>query len=184
MTIGTYGEYSVRITTKGESILINPHKEIRVQGGLAILSHPSIEYEKKDVFVIDGAGEYERNMVSVKGIREDDGNIIYHIEAEGISFAVLGSLESKTISNKAREIIQGSTVLIIPVAGKKLTSAEAWSLAVSLQATTVIPVEGASGKKGLDTFLKEVGNIVEKNSGEKTLKKKEMEGATRVLTFS
>ena len=126
----------------------------------------------KNVFVVEGPGEYEVKGITVFGIRafhdalegaQDGGNTIYVLEVDDIRICHLGDL-GHTLDDEAVEAIGTPVdVLLVPVGGgKALAAAKAAEVVRTIEPRWVVPMHyRIPGLKleleGVETFLKEMG---------------------------
>jgi L-ascorbate metabolism protein UlaG (beta-lactamase superfamily) len=195
MVITYHGAQSFRITFGDLVLAYNPvSRESEFKAGkfgsnlvLVSLNHPDfngveqVTYGEKEPFVIDGAGEYEIDNISIRGMPVnvsyrggDKINTIYTVLLEGMKLCFLGTLTSSSLSTSVRGSLGSIDILFIPVGGGDvLQPARAHELAVELGAKIIIPMHYA--QMSLKTFLKEEdvknGAPVERL----TLKKKDIE---------
>lgn len=133
-------------------------------------------------FEIKGPGDYEIKDIFIKGTMTEtilNGkkyiNTIYSLSIENISICFLGTLSSSSLSSKAREEIEESDILFVPIGGNDMmTPSEAYKLAVSLDAKIIIPMD--YDEKSLKAFLKEGGQDSIKLIDKLTIKAKELAG--------
>ncbi len=119
--------------------------------------------KKSELFVIDGAGEYEVKQVLVKGIYTKNDQLIYNIYSEGISFAHLGPIKQKELTNQQLEDLNNVDILAVPVGNKDaIDYQKAVDIIQQIEPRMVIPIYYQT--KGLnkdldkiDKFLKEEG---------------------------
>ncbi len=152
----------------------------------------------KELFVIDGPGEYERSGVTVQGFlskshyglpkeKDEAVNTVYLVELEGMTLLHAGALSDPELSKEARESIESIDVLFIPIGGDGvLDVAAAAKLATALAPRIIIPMHwnGMGLPQSLEQFLKERGNKHD-TVDKLTLKKKdtiEKDGAIIVVT--
>lgn len=136
----------------------------------------------KKQFVIDVPGEYEVGGTFVYGIKsahdEKEGkergtNIIYRIEAEGISVVHLGDL-GRQITVEEKEKLENVDILMVPVGGTTTMPLKAMVEVVGeLEPRIVIPMhyklpEVKAQMETVDKFLRELG--VGKSEPENRLK--------------
>ncbi|KKU81561.1 MAG: Zn-dependent hydrolase of the metallo-beta-lactamase superfamily [Parcubacteria group bacterium GW2011_GWA1_47_8] len=140
-------------------------------------------YGDKEPFVIKGPGEYEVDGIFIKGFGVDttyDGerkiNTIYSMVFEGINLCFLGALPTTdTLSREVKEGLGEIDVLFVPIGGgEMLTPADAYKLALALEAKVVIPMDYEGAKGELNTFVKEGGENAE-TVDKFTFKKKDLE---------
>lgn len=136
----------------------------------------------KDLFAIDGPGEYELSDVFIKGYvsrgPEDKLNTIYTVLLEGMRVCHLGALAFNDLPAETVEDISGSDILFTPVGeNETLSPKDSAKLASSLLPKIIIPVlYGDSKSSALKDFLKEIGAPGEKAVDKLSLKKKDLEG--------
>jgi L-ascorbate metabolism protein UlaG (beta-lactamase superfamily) len=199
MVITYLGKQFFKITQGDQTISFNPiSKESKFYDkgkfaadiSLSSTRHPDFngfeenEYGDKKPFCIDGAGSYEVQDVFIRAFPSkaqiDDTNYIntiYTMTIDGISICFLGALGDTAIEPKVKEAIGDPDVLFVPIHGTNtIGPAKAHSLAVSLEAKVVIPMDfGKDAEKGvLDVFLKEAGAEDVKPVDKITLKKKDI----------
>lgn len=163
---------------------------------LVSLDHPDfngvseVERKGKDLFVIDGPGEYEVKSVFVHGVPTQSGyeskkggdfliNTIYAVSLEGMNILYLGALKDKEAMDfKITEDMEGVDILFVPIGdGEVLSPSEAHSLAVSLEAKVIIPMhfDGIGSNASLREFLKEAGQDDAPVVDKLTLKKRDVD---------
>ncbi len=134
--------------------------------------HGNVGSIRGNPFVIDSAGEYDKNGVAVQGIdsyhdvkegAERGKNIIYRIDIDDMSVAHLGDL-GHILGAKQLERLEGTDILLIPVGGKYTIDAKkAAEVVGQIEPRIVIPmhynVKGlkVDGLDGVDKFIKEIG---------------------------
>ena len=159
---------------------------------LISLNHPDmngveqVTHGGKAPFVIQGPGEYEIKEIRVRGVaseslygKEKSINTVYTVSLEGMKLAFLGAIGKSELNSELKEELSDIDILFVPIGGEGvLTPAEAYKLAVALEARLIIPIHyagmGASG--ALKTFLKEAGEEKTPTQDKLTLKKKDLEG--------
>jgi L-ascorbate metabolism protein UlaG (beta-lactamase superfamily) len=133
---------------------------------------------EKESFVITGPGEYEISGVFIKGFLSKAGdhlNTIYTVSLENMNLCFLGGLGNPELGDNAKEAIEGSDVLFVPIGGESvLDPVTAHKLAVQSEAKLIIPSH--YDDKSLKTFLKEAGEEKAEKVDKITLKKKDLEG--------
>ncbi|MBI5139952.1 MAG: MBL fold metallo-hydrolase [Candidatus Vogelbacteria bacterium] len=149
---------------------------------------------RKELFVVDGPGEYEISSTYIKGfgIREEVDketsparlmaskiNTIYSVLFEDVNICHLGALSVPEISSEIKEELGEIDILFVPVTGGGLISASlAAKIATSLEPKIVIPVHGderGPQAPALKAFLKETGSEDVKPVEKLTIKKKDLE---------
>ncbi len=184
----------IKITSSDTTIAFNPIskksklKETKFGADLAFVSlnHEdcngveSVTRNGKDLFIIDGAGEYESNGVFAKGVGAESNyggekriNTIFSLHLEDIHIVNLGALSTEKLTGKMLDGIDNIDVLFVPIAGEgMLDAALANKIANSLEAKIVIPT--FYDKDSLNTFLKETSAEDVKPIEKLVLKKKDM----------
>lgn len=117
---------------------------------------------EKQPFGITGPGEYEVKDITAAGFAGGSRwgaaprtNTIYSIHFDDMSILYLGAQEATELPKEVLEM-DAPDVLIIPIGGDGiLDPADAWKMAVKLEAKIVIPV--LYEEKSLKQFLKEAG---------------------------
>lgn len=180
MTIEWFGKTCVRLTTKDATAVVDPFgpkeglKTPRFTPDLLLLTNADADTSavSGEPFVIKGPGEYEVKKTFVYGIpvvrekqetREShEPSTLYLVEAEGISVAHLGNLGHE-LTNGELERLEGVDILMIPVGGHGvLTADQASSVISAVEPRMVIPMQYKIPglKETLDTvhaFAKEMG---------------------------
>ena len=155
---------------------------------LSTMNHPdfngfeNVSHGDTVPFEISGPGDYEVQGIFIKGIQttvEYDKdkyiNTIYSFSIDNISICFLGALSDGKLPADVREQIDAPDIVFIPVGGSgTIGSAEAYKLAVSLDAKVIIPME--YDDKLLKAFLKEGGQEGVKTIDKLTIKAKELIG--------
>lgn len=146
----------------------------------------SVTHGERSPLVISGPGEYETKGVVIRGIASESQyggekriNTVYTVALEGMNLGFLGAFGKTELTPALKETLGDLDILFVPIGGEgTLAPAEAYKLAVMLEARLIIPIHFAGlGEAGaLKAFLKEAGEeklaMVEKL----TLKKKDLEG--------
>lgn len=139
----------------------------------------------KNLFVVDGPGEYETAGVFIKGFQTSTQyggqvgiNTLYSVSLEKINLGFLGALETNGIDGELRENLNTIDILFAPIGGQGVLNAEqAYKMAVKLGAKIIIPMcYGEAGEKdALKKFLKESGSENLKAIEKLTVKKNDLE---------
>jgi len=139
----------------------------------------------KDLFEVNGPGEYEIQGVFVKGVPSPSEydpnatiNTVYAVQLEDMNLVFLGALSDKKIDFSVVEDMDSVDILFVPIGGEGvLDAATAHSLAVSFEARVIIPIhyDGLGEKEALSTFLKEGGAESTKPLEKLTIKKRDVE---------
>ena len=192
----------IKITSGDTTVAFNPVskesklKETKFGADLAFVSlnHEdcngveSVTRSGKDLFVIDGAGEYEANGVFAKGVGAEskyglqDGeekriNTIFSLHLEDVHIVNLGAISTKKLTGKMLDGIDNIDVLFVPISGDGMIDAAlANKMANSLEAKIVIPT--FYDKDTLSTFLKEASAEDVKGVEKLVLKKKDLADKT------
>ncbi|NCT01883.1 hypothetical protein GW766_01350 [Candidatus Parcubacteria bacterium] len=149
-----------------------------------------VTYGSKELFVVDGPGEYEIGQVVAHGFgvktiyeKKEIFNTIYQVKLEEMNIIFLGSLNNPEIDPKILGEFGDVDILFVPIGGGDVLEVpQASKLAVKLEAKLVIPMHYDSAT--LDAFLKEEGVEGVKPVDKITLKRKdvqEMSGEVMVL---
>ncbi len=136
---------------------------------------------ERQAFAITGPGEYEIKDIAAWGFPsktiyggKERINTVYYISFDGLTVLYAGAISETSLPKDAQEH-DAPDVLILPLGAEgTLTPAEAWKLALSVEAKIVIPVgfDAAS----LKLFLKEAGAEDVKGEDKLTIKKKDVQG--------
>ena len=157
------------------SIGIKPPK---FEADLVTVSHPHPGHSNveaivtKDVFVVDGPGEFEVKGITVFGIRafhdalegaQEGSNTIYVLEVDDVRICHLGDLGHALDDETVEAIGTPVDILMVPVGGGKALSADrAAEVVRSIEPRWVVPMHyRLPGLRleldSVDTFLKEMG---------------------------
>lgn len=144
----------------------------------------NVTSKNKDLFVVDGPGEYEIGGIFIKGALSSTGyggkdgiNTVYSLVVDGIKIGFLGALGSKDLDDNAKSILADTDILFVPIGGEGvLNPAEAHGIATKLGSKIMIPMHfGDVGEKdALKKFLKEGGDESLKAEEKLTIKKKDL----------
>lgn len=139
----------------------------------------------KDLFVIEGPGEYEIRGVFVKGVptpseysKEARTNTMYAVQMEDMNLVFLGALSEKKPDLAIVEDMDSVDILFVPIGNEGvLTPQDAHALAVALEAKVIIPIhyDGIGEKNVLKAFLKEAGAEGTTALDKLTIKRKDLE---------
>lgn len=153
---------------------------------LSTTNHPdyngieTVTYGETIPLAITGPGDYEVKQIFIKGVgvpttldKKGYINTIYSLEIEGIKICFLGPL-TRSLAASELDGIDSPDILFVPVGNGLISSAEAYKLAVSLEAGVIIPMD--YDQAVLKTFLKEAGEEKVEPIEKWTLKKKDIEG--------
>lgn len=183
----------IKITSGDTVVAFNPIgkgsslKEIKFGADVAFVSvnHPdcngieNVSRTGKDLFTIDGPGEYEINGVFAKGVGTESMygekkciNTIYSAHIEDVHVLYLGALNQEKLTGEQLADIEDVDILFVPISGEgTIHAGAAQKLANNLEAKIIIPIFW--NKDDLDTYIKEAG--VESDPVDKlTIKKKDI----------
>ncbi len=156
-----------------------------------ILNREFFETEKKksEVFEISSPGEYEVKGVFVYGVESQNEypKIVYRFEIDGIVMAHLGSI-SKMLDDEATSELGGVDVLLVPVGGHTVLSADlAVKTVAQIEPRVIIPMyyKIPGLKQEMETaekFLKQLGLKWEEQD-KLNLKKKDLTEETQVVVL-
>lgn len=121
-------------TLEGHIVLVS-HDEPDAHAVSAVSGHP---------FVIDTPGEFEVRGVFVFGVgaplKRGNGNVLYRIEAEGISLAHLGALD-RELTDEELKRLSNIDILMVPVGGAGvLAPSRAAEVIAQVEPRVVIPM--------------------------------------------
>jgi len=156
------------------------------------LNHPDmngvdeVRRSSKDLFVIDGPGEYEVRGITAHGVMSKSEyagksmiNTMYAVRMEGMNIIFLGAIaDKKEMDYSITEGMGSVDIVFVPIGSDGVfTPAEANAVANSLEARIVIPIhfDGIGEKGMLDEFLKEAAADDVKPVEKLTIKKKDLE---------
>ena len=200
MIISYYGVDFFKVSFGDTTIAVNPiskdskFKTTRFGSDITLLSLNSPEHNgieatsrgDKESFLIKGAGEYEVLGVFIKGFLSKSSyggvervNTIYTVSLEGMTLCFLGALGDKELSAEAKEAIEETDILFVPIGGDGvLDPTIAHKLVVQFEPKLIIPSHfGEVGEVGaLKKFLKEAGEENIKPVDKLTVRKKDLEG--------
>ncbi len=197
MVISYHGLACFKVQQGDVVIAFNPisknsdFKSTRFSSDIAIVSLNDKNYNgienvsggSRELFVIDGPGEYEVGGIYVKGFGVPQGgkmNTIYSVVLDDINLCHLGALSVADIKPEVKEELGTIDILFVPITGGDLLSAsDASSLVNLLEPKIVIPMQSdVSGvsKGALSSFLKESGEDGVSPVEKLTIKQKDLEG--------
>lgn len=191
----SFGDTTLAFDPISKKSKLNP---VKFGANIAFVSlrHPDfcgteeVQYGSKELFVVDGPGEYEIGDVTARGFGVEttyDGkkryNTIYQVQLEGMNLVFLGALGNPEIDSKILGELGDIDVLFTPIGGGDVLEVpQASKLGVKLEARLIIPMH--YDDKALKAFLKEEGVDNGKPQEKLTIKKKDvavMEGEIAVL---
>jgi L-ascorbate metabolism protein UlaG (beta-lactamase superfamily) len=173
MDITYLGQGSVRLSTRGLTVVFDPHTGTKVSGEVVLVSSPEVTIERSGArMVIETPGEFEVGGSLIVGVpvrlhidEAGERGTAYLVSTEGIRTLVLGNVAPE-LSGDQLEALGKVDVLIIPVGGHGLTldSDAAATLVGQLEPKYVIPVHYEDGiskyalpQDGIDVFLGVIG---------------------------
>ncbi len=183
MKIRWYGGTCLTIKSKncriilGEPEQLNFEKIAIKESDLVILPYSRSSYseklntsfDKKNAFVIDGAGEYSYAGVTiqVQSVKRTDGTRvnILSLSTEGVVIASLMELD-RDLTGKELDMVSNTDVLVIPVGGDTVLDHKlAVKMVNQIEPRGIIPIQFQAGadttKEPVESFLKEYGSSVD-----------------------
>lgn len=198
MIITHYGKQFFKVQLGDTTLAFNPiakdskTKAARFGADVALCSinHPdyngvdTVVYGEKEPLAITGPGEYETRGVFIKGIPTEVTisekkyiNTIYLFELDNIKICFLGAYAGKQLPAVTNEAIEEIDILFVAIDGnERVTPADAYALAISLEPKIIIPMDYDENTKALKTFLKEGDAEGVKSLDKYTVKRKDLEG--------
>jgi L-ascorbate metabolism protein UlaG (beta-lactamase superfamily) len=179
-----HGQSCFRIRGRNATAVTDPFpasigiKAPKLEADVVTISHPHPGHSNvaaivtKDVFIVDGPGEYEVKGITVFGIRafhdllegaQDGINTIFVLEVDDVRICHLGDLGHALDDETVEAIGTPVDVLMVPVGGgKALSAAKAAEVVRTIEPRWVVPMHyRLPGLKleldGVETFLKEMG---------------------------
>ncbi len=184
MDINWYGQACFKIKGKNASVVIDPFdpeftglkspKDLEADVVLSTHNHGDHNNTgavSGNPLVITGAGEYEKQGVSINGVSvfhdnsegsERGVNTVFHILIDGVNIVHLGDL-GHILTDEQTSQIDACDILMIPVGSVYTIDAEAAAKVVAqLEPRIVIPmhykIDGLKFElEGVEAFLKEMG---------------------------
>ena len=140
-----------------------------------------LSFGERIPFVVSGPGDYEVKEIFIKGALsnavvggKDYINTMYALTVDNINIVFLGALSSTELSKEAREAINNSDILFVPIGGNGLLDAKAGAkLSSSLEPKLIIPMDYDNAS--LKAFLKESGDEKAEVVDKLTLKLKDLD---------
>jgi L-ascorbate metabolism protein UlaG (beta-lactamase superfamily) len=203
-----YGHNCFRIRAREATVIIDPvakstgYAMARQTADVVLITHEhqghaNLAAVKPDYKVVRGPGEYEMHDVFITGIRtyhdaekgmQHGYNTAYLLEVEGMTVCHLGDL-GHALNEEQLEILNGADVLMIPVGGGTVISAEQAAETVGqLEPKVVIPMQYATAigdkKLGeLEPFCKVLGVPVPAAEEKLTLRHSDLTETMRLVTL-
>lgn len=158
----------VKFKSVAASLVVSSHDGKDANNVSAVeAEHPE---ERKTVFSIAHAGEYEVGGVAVSGVEADkkDGtkHAIYRIDGEGLHVGFLGAID-RVLTEKEIDLLGPIDILIVPAGGKDVLNASLASEVVAqIEPRLVIAsyVHGEDGYGTVDALKRELSCPVEEVS--------------------
>lgn len=201
MVISYYGIGCFKVQLGDVVIAFNPvskdsdFKSTRFSSDIAIISLNDKNYNgvsnvsggSRELFVIDGPGEYEAGGIYVKGFgveqtigKESKLNTIYSVVFDDINLCHVGALNGLNIKPEVKEELGSIDILFVPITGGDLLGAsDASKLVNLLEPKIVIPMQhdiNGISKTSVASFLKESGAENVSPLDKLTIKMKDLEG--------
>jgi hypothetical protein len=201
MVISYYGIGCFKVQLGDVVIAFNPvskdsdFKSTRFSSDIAIISLNDKNYNgvsnvsggSRELFVIDGPGEYEAGGVYVKGFAveqtiggETKMNTIYSVVFDDINLCHTGALNVLNIKPEVKEELGAIDILFVPITGGNLLGpSDASKLVNLLEPKIVIPMQhdlNGTSKSAVASFLKESGVDSVSPADKLTIKMKDLEG--------
>jgi L-ascorbate metabolism protein UlaG (beta-lactamase superfamily) len=197
MVITYYGGDCFKVQFGDTVVAVNPMSKAansrapRFGADIALVSANIPEYNGveqvqsngKELFVIDGPGEYEIKGVVVKGYPYPEvspRHTFFFLVLEGINLCFLSGLAKGELLRDMQEEMSEVDILFIPVGSDSdtgLSPADAYKLAVALEPSYIIPMGHNKKKDALVTFIKEGGVEGPKPVDKFTVKRRDVEAA-------
>ncbi len=166
-------------------------KPPRIKDDLVLVTHHHFDHDNiseanPEAFIIDGPGEYEKQGISVRGIKsyhdKSEGkerglNTIYIIKAEDMTICHMGDYGQAKFEEHQLEEIGDIDILMVPVGGVyTIDYKEAADVVRQVEPKIIIPMHYKLKDlkidiAGLEKFLKEIGLTPEKNDKLRIAKK-------------
>lgn len=213
MDIKYLGHASFQIKTKSATIITDPFdpkmvglKYPKTEADIVTISHHHPDHDKVDLItgtplVIDWPGEFEKQNVRISGYQTfhdknkgaDRGeNVMYKIEAEGISLLHCGDLGHLLDESFAQDLGEVQ-ILMVPVGGfYTIDAQEAVKVVRQLEPSIVIPMhynhdglnqDTFAQVAQIETFLKEIGAEGAEPQSKLTVKKEDLTEAMKVVVM-
>ncbi|MDO8492936.1 MAG: MBL fold metallo-hydrolase [bacterium] len=205
MVISYHGIGCFKVQLGDVVIAFNPvskdsdFKSTRFSSDIAIISMNDKNYNgvsnvsggSRELFVIDGPGEYEAGGIYVKGFLVEQTinevkkmNTIYSVVFDDINLCHVGALNVLDIKPEVKEELGAIDILFVPITGSSpadelLNASDASKLVNLLEPKIVIPMQhdiNGVSKTAVASFLKESGVENVSPLDKLTIKMKDLEG--------
>jgi len=155
-------------------------------GSFSKLANSLFTEEKKDVFIINNAGEYELggNFIygMVVGTEKELIKSIYKIKIENIKIGYLGTMNDKEMTPEVGNFLTDTEIMILPIGGGDLLNVEkVIEIIKQIEPKIVIPmyykIPNLKIKRNdLESFLKKAEiKSIEQNLDKFSIKKRDLE---------
>ena len=188
MHISWHGLSCVKIQTSDAVLVINPYQNsfgtqmpkfktnVVLSTDTANDQTNNFDSLQGDPFVITTAGEYESHGLFVTGVQYNGGQVMYLIEAEGMTLAHLGTVTDELNDDQLAKL-EGVDVLFLPLTCEEGRSCS--RMVSQIEPRVIIPIQYKSkGFKmelaALETFTKEMGMKDAKGEDKIILKAKDL----------
>lgn len=190
MHIHWLGSNCLKITSRDTIIVLDPYgkktglrlnslkADIVISSNFSDIDIKRVAPNKKEIFVIDSAGEYQLQEITIYGIKSDQ-SILYTFEIEKIKFAHLAGLH-RELNEKELNLIEGVDIVMIPVGGKEvLKGNKADSVISQIEPRIVIPMDYKIPglkieREPVTMFCKEMGVNESEDCDKLLIKKKDL----------
>lgn len=215
MEIKYLGHSSFLIKTKNARLVTDPFdpktvglKFPKIEADIVTVSHQHQDHNQSQLvsslpneekLLIDLPGEFEKKGVKISGYltyhdaekgKQRGENVIYRIEAEGISILHCGDL-GEIPDDQLIETLNGIDILMVPVGGfYTIDSTKAIELIKKVEPSLIIPMhynhsrlnqEIFTNLNDIDEFLKKGGWSVDKPLSKLIIKAEDLEEEMRVV---
>jgi len=212
MDITFLGHSSFRLRGKSANLVTDPYdseavglKFPRIDADIVTISHDHADHNKPEQVkgvakVVSGPGEYEIKGVSIVGMPSFHDNkkgtlrgknTIYTIEMDNLRIVHLGDL-GHTLKDDFFSLFGDIDILMVPIGGEyTIDASEATQVVHSIEPEIILPMHyQMKGLKkdtfaklsGVDSFLKETGVVVEKDT-KLTVKKEGLTGEQKIVVL-
>lgn len=137
-----FGDALGKVKSSAASLVIQSHEGLDTAGFKGI--EPEHPEDGRKVFLINHAGEYEVQGVSVNGgmvkLKSGEAHTVYRIDTEGIKLGFLGALD-RHLTEPELEKLGAVDILFCPAGGGKvLTAEQAAAVIMEIEPRIVVPI--------------------------------------------